>query len=318
MKIKVIDTIRIHLPWNYKVSETFKQKLVRYTHFTDGKDFRIIREGLHNNFTLKRDRFGTYIMGSICKYHHGNNFQTLTRTNFIEAIDKLSHELNLDLTKGNVTRLDIADNMETKHHPSYYNDCIVSYPRFIKRSDDDSITFSGTSKTKTKVLKFYSKCDEAIAKGISIPEPYQNRNLFRFEVSISRHVTTRLQLPHSKLFLFFNEEVYESLIEYWNQEFQKLKLAENKIVGNINWSGCKLSERYLLTTIQAAGSEAAALLQHKKDYIAHTINYSQYRTAIKKIRTLSSQFINDNVDESLRQELIGAVGRAVACNKALL
>ena len=58
--------------------------------------------------------------GSLCKWYLGDNFKSMCRRDIQHAIEKLSDELHLPMDKASVKRLDVAENIITRHPVSVY------------------------------------------------------------------------------------------------------------------------------------------------------------------------------------------------------
>ena len=57
---------------------------------------------------------------SICKYHLGDNFKTLSKGDTKRAIEKISESLHLPFHLANVTKIDIAQNLIMKYREVVY------------------------------------------------------------------------------------------------------------------------------------------------------------------------------------------------------
>lgn len=70
--------------------------------------------GSLNGLKITLNRYQMKIKdGSLCKWHLGNNFQTMGRGDTQRAIERLSDALHVQMSKATVTRLDIAQNFIT-------------------------------------------------------------------------------------------------------------------------------------------------------------------------------------------------------------
>jgi hypothetical protein len=83
--------------------------------------FEVEAENVFNGETVIAGKLGNFAVtvgqgvvniknGSLCKWHLGDNFQTLGRSDAKRAIEKLSDTLHLPVNKATVARLDIAQN----------------------------------------------------------------------------------------------------------------------------------------------------------------------------------------------------------------
>lgn len=106
--------------------------------------------------------------GSLCKYYLGDNFQTLTRTDTKQAIEKLSDTLHLPMDKATVSRIDVAQNFILEHPVEVYYNHLGELP-YYKRSLLDGSLYYNNSKGS---LVFYNKIKEQKAKSKPIPLAY--------------------------------------------------------------------------------------------------------------------------------------------------
>ena len=168
-----------------------------------------------------------FFSGSLCKSFFGNNIQTLTRQATQQAFEKLSDTLHTDLTAAKVTRLDVSTVIPTKRPPADYYHFLGTKPRFERvQSTPDTLYY----KTKQRELTFYDKTKEATAKGVQIPDIWQNSNLFRYELRYKKHLNKQL---HSDLTaaILYDEAFYYNVIQNWHNEFKKIqKLKEQSFM----------------------------------------------------------------------------------------
>jgi len=76
-----------------------------------------------NHFKVTVSSRGVNIKdGSLCKFHLGDNFKTLSRSETQKAIEQLSDTLHLPIEKACVSRIDIAQNFIVQN-PDY---CLLS------------------------------------------------------------------------------------------------------------------------------------------------------------------------------------------------
>ncbi|MEG1800526.1 MAG: phage/plasmid replication protein, partial [Oscillospiraceae bacterium] len=87
-------------------------------HYFDGGT---VISGDLNGYKISVSERGVNIKdGSLCKYHLGDNFQTLGRGDTERAIERLSDTLHLPVSEAKVTRLDVAQNFIMNHPPMVY------------------------------------------------------------------------------------------------------------------------------------------------------------------------------------------------------
>ena len=122
--------------------------------------------------------------GSLCKYLLGDNFQSMGRGDVQQAVEKLSDELHLPMGRAIVTRLDVAENIITRHPtPVYLNHLgVLTYANRLLQPD--SLYYTKRDET----LCFYDKLREQRAKGEPIPDLYTGQNVLRYEQRYMRRL----------------------------------------------------------------------------------------------------------------------------------
>lgn len=192
---------------------------------------------------------------SLCKWFLGDNFQTLTRGDVKQAIQRMSDELYLPMYKANITRIDLAQNFIMDFDlPVYFNHLgqLVDY----KRLEQPKGLYYNQIK---KLLIFYDKVAEQKHKKNPIPEIYQNRHVLRYEMRFFKGLLHQFNLPEIKAETLYNEVFYMDIIKRWHNEYKRInKIRDNT---NIDFTMIKtkrqLSLQGLSFLIQSKGGELA-------------------------------------------------------------
>src|ERR1044072_5055618 len=71
----------------------------------------VVNKGLLKKLRVKVTGGGVSINGSLAKFHFGNNYKTLTRSDTERAIAELSDQLNLPIGQAKVFRLEVGTNL---------------------------------------------------------------------------------------------------------------------------------------------------------------------------------------------------------------
>jgi hypothetical protein len=192
---------------------------------------------------------GVSLKGSLCKSFFGDNLQTLKRRDVLQAIEKLSECLHMDIRGAKVTRMDVAIGVPVKRPPADYYPYLGNKPYFERlQSTPDTLYYNNYQRQ----IVFYNKTKEATAKGVQIPAIWQNSNLLRYELRFTNRLKKQLNVDLTAAILY-NEAFYYSVIQKWYTEFktiQKLK-EQSFMTDNIN------------TTKEAEEALFAVLLQEK-------------------------------------------------------
>jgi len=215
----------------YIKKQNNQKKDYSYSHFLDNDDSKyycwvgyigIIRVSIYKN--------GISVQVSLPKYYHGTNFEKMTlettKIAIIMLINELKEKLHLDLRKATVTRIDYAIDMNMKHQPSEYYECLGKKPPFSHENTLYHII------SKLRRFAFYDKTIEAEAKGNEIPEQKKGQNNFRGEFrlmgSISKQLKWKKELNCDTL---YDEEFYNLVVQRCYDEF--MKIPKNKDMNTI-------------------------------------------------------------------------------------
>lgn len=224
----MIDTIKGYLVLDNKKYSDFQYLFINESRKTKDDGFTITFNLSNFVITIKFDydenALKLFFNGSLPKFYFGNNLAQLDCDTTKEAIQMLSDNLNIEMNKATLTRIDYGFNFILKHSVHRYTSCLVSYPRLINQRYKESISF--ISKSGSKSLKFYDKTKEiknshkTVIK--SIPEIYHNQNVLRYEIQLLRLLKNRLILDSVQVKDLYNDTVQKRLMFLWLEGYQKV------------------------------------------------------------------------------------------------
>lgn len=237
--------------------------------------------------------------GSLCKWFLGDNIQTMTRADTHRAIERLSDELHLPMSRASVTRLDIGSNLITQHPAEVYFSHLGLLPWSKRLVEPSGLYYS----KRDERLCFYNKIKEQRSKCETIPDTYRCKNVLRYEQRYTGHLTRVLKVPPIKGASLYDEEFYHYIINRWAQTYCKInKINDTNL--NLNSMGTSRDFDRLcrLAMMERAGGELALIDQinelRKKGVItskqAHDI-----RQKIKRAASLKGEIVtpNENIQE---------------------
>jgi len=184
--------------------------------------------GRFGNFTVSIFKSGVSLIGSLAKYHLGDNVQTLTRSTVQTAIEQMSDNLHTDIGLAKVTRLDISTVIPTTLPPSNYYNYLGIKPRFERvQTTPDTLYYNNGKNPKTMKLQlaFYDKIKEAKTKKAPIPQSF--KNLLRYELRFLRRLPSQFNVEVTGAILH-NSDFYAEMIRQWHDEFSTI-LKNKKI-----------------------------------------------------------------------------------------
>lgn len=218
--------------------------------------------GIENNsldVTVCKDFLRVW-KGSLCKWFHGDNLQTMSRGDTAAAIDMLSAALHVDMSKADITRIDVAGNLLMRYPPDVYYK-YLGEKRGAKRG-----TFGGESLYyyfRNGCLCFYDKLKECRKNKELIPQGYRGKNIFRYEQRYLGRVAGQLGVPRVTGGMLYEESFYNSLIDRWQLAYQSIQKTINEKPNLEAMTGTReLYKLGVVCLVQRFGGEQAML-----DYI---------------------------------------------------
>jgi hypothetical protein len=216
--------------------------------------------------------------GSLCKYHLGDNFKTMTMSSTRTAIERLSDTLHLPIEKATVTRLDIAQNFIVKNPvQDYYN-----HLGELSNSKRSPIT-NGTGNIegvyyfkRLGLLLFYNKLKEQRDKGQPIPEIYQDRNVLRYEQRYQKNLAKSFNVERVTAAMLFDEAFYINVTNLWKENYFNIKKI-NDI--SLNFDAMKgktdLYNMGVLALVERQGGELNLISQVQEAYRSGKLSKKQ-------------------------------------------
>jgi len=225
----MIDTIKGYINLNQYSYQDFEDLLIKgsktikencYTISFNLSNIKVTIKFDHNNRPLT-----LFFNGSLPKFYFGNNLIHLNKNTTLEAIQMLSDNLNIDMSKAILTRVDVGVNLEVDYSVHQYISCLVAFPRLEMMRFKDSVTFYTNSGYKS--LIFYDKLKEIKAKDKetynSLPNYNLDKNILRYELQLKKSLKRRLGLDKVLLKDLYCDTVQDKLLILWLKSYQKVE-----------------------------------------------------------------------------------------------
>jgi len=260
----------------------------------------IILRGYLDNMRVKVNNDKVSVIGSIPKFYLGSNIQQLTRQNIQLAIEKASDLLQLPLKESKVFRLDIGSNFNLNEPLNNYYTCLGNLSRFKKSliANKQSLLYTTTQ----KALEFYDKTREMKRTKQVIPALYNNKNILRYELHLTKNINDSLKIPELRVHNLYEESVYIKTINFWKdyyfsiQRVNRLKFnPENIIMINAK----SLKKQLALIGLKSIGEDhLLEMIEASKSQIRHRNQISRMKDVIKD---LSKENELTEPNESIRE-----------------
>ena len=157
--------------------------------------------------------------GSLCKWHFGDNYQTLDRRGAQEAIEHLSDILHLPMAEADVTRLDFGSNLIMKHPVSAYLEYLGTLRYFDRGGTVNSLYYYGNGKE----LNFYDKNRERQEAGAPIPALYIGRDVLRYEIRYTKRLPRQLKRPHVTAADLYDRTFFDEMLHRWRDTYKAIQ-----------------------------------------------------------------------------------------------
>ena len=208
--------------------------------------------------------------GSLCKWHLGNNFQTLGRGDTQRAIENLSDTLHIPMSKATVTRLDIAQNFITRHPPEVYLNHLGILKYATRLQEPNGVYYSKTGGR----LCFYDKNREQKNNREPIPELYEGRNVLRYEQRYTNRIASQLKVCEVTGAKLYDEAFYIDILNRWKDTYKAIQKINDV---SLNFQAMKSKQQLykmgVLSLIEQAGGQLQMIEQ---------INEAQKRGELSK------------------------------------
>lgn len=223
----MIDTVKFFLPLiEYNIDRRLLSKCLSNPEMTTDKDgVERITGSLKNLKVTERKKNILHIEGSLPKFYKGHNFQPLNITELKECIVLISDTLHLPVDQMGISRIDMADCVETSVNPKRYLNCLISYPRMEREQwGTNGIKFMN----KTWHISIYGKVQERLSKKQVVPINFQKKNLLRIENVYKRDIKSKFKFLDNITELYLPEN-YLRMIATWEDTFNRIEKVDNNI-----------------------------------------------------------------------------------------
>lgn len=189
------------------------------TLLTDAKEQTDLETGEQKTYgSIKGMRVGIYpsairIEGSLPKFlYDGSNILPLNRHTTEEAIKKLSDALQINLEDARVSSIEFGANFLMRHKPSEYLKRMGELPRRQRYPfNQDTLYYRHKGKMQPDTFCLYDKVADAKAKGMPIPQGFEDSNFLRIELKLNGSVAKQMGVAEVQASTLYNRVFYNKL-----------------------------------------------------------------------------------------------------------
>ena len=219
----------------------------------------IVVTGSLGNYSVSINHWQVRVKdGSLCKWYMGDNFKRMGRRDIQHAIEKLSDELHLPMEKASINRLDVAENIITRHPVSVYLSHLGVLPYAHRLVEPDALNY----KKRDERLCFYDKIKEQRSKGVEIPELFSKSNVLRYEHRYIRRLGATFKVERVTGAMLYDEAFYMNLLKRWRDSYRAISKINDVV---LNFNAVKTKQQFmrmgLLAWIGDMGGEIVMLNQ---------------------------------------------------------
>ena len=266
--------------------------------------------GYLSNLRVSVGGAGLWVKGSLCTYHHQNNFGSLTRQDAQRAIEQLSDAFSLPMSRANVSRVDVGKTILTKYPPAAYFDELGMSQHYTRLSQPESIRYQNGK----RVLTFYDKKAEGKRAGLALPDIWVNRNALRYEGRFMSRLPHQFNQAEVVAADLCEEQFYIGIIDRWVKEFETIQKV-NRVDVNLEQAMrsvkdfSQIAERQL---IQQLGGEMAALALIEQNRLKGEYkNRTDIKRLKDRIRELSQPIVSEPNQAEVSSDLMAELSAKV-------
>ena len=284
------DTIVI---WNSRMGDEYPHLL---TLLSDAKEQTDLETGEIKTYgSLQGMRVGIYptairIEGSLPKFlYEGGNVIPLNRHTTEEAVKKLSDALQINLDDASVSALEFGANFLMRHKPAEYLKRMGELPRRQRYTFNiDTLYYKHKGKEQPDTFCLYDKISDAKAKGMPIPQGFEDKNLLRVELRLNGSLAKQMGVPEVAASTLYDRQFYAKIRNrFINTYFSisKLNKLNTHFMESIKTPKDAVDGFLGLMLAKAGGmQEIDAYLEELKanQVFADRINYKRTKDALLK------------------------------------
>ncbi len=169
---------------------------------------------------------GITVTGSLSKLLYPNNIYPLDRRSTARAFEKLADMLHYDFGDARVLSLEFGNVFVMSQPVERYLSRLGTMPRMLRLSTDaNTLYYQSQGKEKRKVIVFYDKKADAMAKGMELPPGFGGYNLLKYEIRLNGRLTWQTGWPTVTASTLHDRTFYRYMLDMYKENY----FAINKI-----------------------------------------------------------------------------------------
>lgn len=305
----MIDTIKGYIELNQYKSNDFKHllvdsvKTIRKNGYT--KTINLSNLKITFSFDKKNKPIKLFFCGSLPKFYQENNLTQMSWNETKNAIQMLSDNIGVDISKAILTRVDFGVNIQMNHPVHEYISCLLSFPRLGTMRFKETVKFLTSNNSKSYL--FYDKIKEVNKNSRktsnNIHKDLLDKNILRYEVQLNGFLKNRFRLKRVRVKDLFRNSVQVKIINYWFNGYHKIEKISLGIDPDFLLNKRDGLKKYLsYHGIEKVGRD-------RLEYKISSLNFNVENNSVKKskirasIRKIINEVKENCVDKNLITEL---------------
>lgn len=176
-----------------------------------------------SNLKVTVSELGVSIKGSLAAFLYPSNTLTVSRTEARHALEKLSDTLHLDMSKANISRVDVSTSFLMAYKPTAYYDILGSLNYFYRQPVGRSTLYYHRGRSDRQTLCFYDKEREVTANHQALPKVYADcGNVLRYEARINGRVANQLNEKQVTGATLCDSRFFHKVGAFWADMYKKI------------------------------------------------------------------------------------------------
>ena len=257
---------------------------------------------------------GISIIGSLAKYLYPNNIYPLDRHSTAQAVEKLSDSLQMSFKEAKVTGLEFGTQFVMKYPVENYLSKLGDMSKLLRyQFDVGTLYYKPKGRQQSKVFAFYDKKADAVAKGMTLPDGFNDANLLKYEMRINRRLPQQLGVPEVTASTLSERAFYKSMIKRYQENYfaiSKLNQIKNDVMDEIKTVSDAFDVLVARLITQSNQTQITGFLEELKDakVFDDRNSYSRLKKKIQEVATKADITVTDELIKELDDEIknIGA------------
>lgn len=248
---------------------------------------------------------GVSIAGSLTRMLYPNNIYPLNRHSTAEAVKCLSDTLHVDAGAAKVTGLEFGRVFIMANPVESYLSRLGDMQRMLRiHFEEGTLYYKPRGRTQSRVIAFYDKIADAYAKGMEIPDGFDNANMLKYELRMKGRLAQQLNEPYVEASTLSEERFYRSMVRRYQETY--FSISKSNQISRNDMSEIKTMndayEAFVARLMANSGEEQiTAFMDELKE--AKVFDDRKYYTRLKKKIQKIAAKAGSSVPDELSKEL---------------